>query len=365
MPKKKKKFNLLGAFSRIGGGVVKTGEAAKKIGTSVKAKGPEKGDEVSRRLAEIKRLETLREEELKEERKLREEEAWEGRAELKVPLSERLSEIFYGLLKSPSQKLVGSLKGIGTDLYRANLNISLEKYAALVLGISVIVAIFAVVFMILLRMPLILIPIGGFLGFGGTFFFAKSYPKRRAKSRTTAVNRLIPYAMRHMATQLSSGIGLPETMTSVSRAGYGALSEEFGRAIQDMNTGMSLEEALTAMDERLNSEPLRRALRQIQRTLRTGGDLSRTLNVLADETALEMRMKLRDYVQSLNMFTMIYMFISAVIPAMFMVVIMIAGRSGSGGGGISPQAAGVLYLIMLPFLMVYFLMMMKRFEPRL
>jgi len=435
MQKKKKKFSLLGAFSKIGGGVVKTGEAAKRLGAAVKVKAPEKGDEVSKRLAEIKRLETLREEDLREERKLMEEEgwgeraeiekklrekkaggeraelrrklreektgdereelrrklreektggkraelekklrdaemkmradekAWEARAELKRPLSERLSEVFYGFLKKPAQRLVGSLKGVSTDLYRANLSITPEKFAALLIGLSLSVTIFAAVFLLLLGASLILVPLVALMAFAFTFMLGKSYPKRKAKGRTTAVNRLIPYALRHMATQLSSGIGLPETMTSVSNAGYGALSEEFGMAIQDMNTGMSLEEALTEMDERVNSEPLRRALRQIQRTLRIGGDLSHTLNTLADETAFEMRAKLRDYVQSLNLFTLIYMFMSAVIPAMLMVVIMISGSRG--GGGITPSTAGVLYLILLPFMLVYFVIMIKRFEPRL
>jgi flagellar protein FlaJ len=166
-----------------------------------------------------------------------------------------------------------------------------------------------------------------------------------------------------MATQLTSGIGLPETMVSVSTADYGALSEEFGRTIHDVNTGMSMEEALEALDQRVNSEPLRRAIRQIIRTLRTGGDLSRTLNVLADETAYEMRMRLRDYVQSLNLMTMIYMFASAVVPSMLMVVIMIMGARG--GGGMPPHVAGMLYLILLPFMLIYFVFMIKRFEPRL
>jgi flagellar protein FlaJ len=152
-------------------------------------------------------------------------------------------------------------------------------------------------------------------------------------------------------------------MTSVSQADYGIISEEFGRVITDMNAGMSMEEALTALDKRVESEPLRRATRQIQRTLRTGGDLAKTLNSLADETAFEMRMKLRDYTQSLNLITMIYMFASAVLPAMLMIVIMIS--AAGGGGGITPQAAGVLYLLLLPFMLMYFVLMIKRFEPRL
>ena len=126
---------------------------------------------------------------------------------------------------------------------------------------------------------------------------------------------------------------------------------------------MGFEEALASMDKRIDSEPLRRATRQIKRALRTGGDLAKTLNVLADETAFELRMKLRDYTQSLNMFTMIYMFVSAVIPAMLMVTLSIS--SGGGRSGVSPQAAGVIYLVLLPFLLFYFVIMIKKFEPRL
>jgi len=174
---------------------------------------------------------------------------------------------------------------------------------------------------------------------------------------------MLPYALRHMGTQLSSGIGLPETIISVSKANYGVLSDEFNRIVRDMNKGLGFEEAITFLDKRVSSEPLQRATRQIRRALRTGGDLAKTLNLLADETAFEMRMKLRDYTQSLNMLTMIYMFISAVIPAMLMITINIS--AGGGRSGISPQVAGVIYLILLPFLLFYFILVIKGLEPRL
>ncbi len=345
--------------------MVKTGEAAQRVGASIKISRPppKKGDEVSQRLQEIKRLEAVREKELKEERKLLEEKKFEERAELRRPLSERLAGIFYGPLKRPAARLARFFKGMDKDLYKANLKTTPERYAAMMIGVSIIVAVFAVVVMVLLRMPLLFVPVGGIVAFLFSLMFIRTQPKRRAKARAGEVNQLIPYALRHMATQLSSGIGLPETMTSVSQADYGTMSEEFGRVIRDMHAGMSTEEALTSMNERVDSEPLRRATRQIQRTLRTGGDLSRTLSSLADETAFEMRMKLRDYTQSLNLLTMIYMFASAVIPAMLMVVIMIS--AGRGGGGITSQTAAVLYLILIPFMLMYFVMMIKRFEPRL
>jgi flagellar protein FlaJ len=367
MPRRRrKKLSMSRAFAAIGDAILRTGKRAEKQAppTPELREEPKVKDEVSKRLLEIKRLEFLREEELREEmRAEEEEERWEEREELKRPLSERLSDVFYGVLKKPAERMVTSFKGLGTDLYRANMDIAPERYVAFVIGMGIIVGIAGILLTLLMRIPPIFSILAGFLGFLFTFAIGKSYPRRRAFARATDVNRLIPYALRHMATQLSSGIGLPESMVSVSRAGYGALSEEFERSIHDMNTGMSMEEALAAMDARVNSEPLTRAIRQILRTLRTGGDLSRTLNVLADETAFEMRMKLRDYVQSLNLMTMIYMFASAVVPSMLMVVIMIMGARG--GGGMSPQTAGMLYLVLIPFMLFYFVFMIKRFEPRL
>ena len=345
--------------------MIKIGGATHRVGQAAKVtRGPkaEKVDEVTRRLRELKRLESLREEERAEKRKFREEKIWEERAELRRPLSERLSDVLYNPLKRPAQRLAKFFKGLDEDLYKANLRIPPERYAALMIGASLIVGALAFVLMILFLSPLFAL-VGGVLASMLALVFGKAQPGRRAKARVVKVNRVIPYALRHMATHLSSGIGLPETMTSISQADYGALSEEFSRVIRDMHTGMSTEEALATIDRSVDSEPLRRAIRQIQRTLRTGGDLANILKLLADETAFEMRMKLRDYTQSLNMLTMIYMFASAVIPAMLLVTIAVG--SSMGGAVISPPSAAVLFLVLLPVLLFYFVMMIKRFEPRL
>jgi len=251
---------------------------------------------------------------------------------------------------------------LSVDLDKANIRVAPKRYAALVISVSLIVGSFA--FVLAMRtLPIPLALIVGISSFIFAFVFSRSYPKYRAKSRVAEINREIPYALRHMATHLSSGIGLPDAMISISRADYGALSEEFDRVIRDMQIGMSAEEALAAMNERVDSRPLRRAVRQIQRVLRTGGDLSGILNSLAEETAFEMHMKLREYTQSLNMLAMIYMFASAVIPAML--IIMMSVTSSMGGAMFTTSTAGVFFLALLPVLLLCFVMLIKRLEPRL
>ncbi|MEM0358410.1 MAG: type II secretion system F family protein [Candidatus Hadarchaeales archaeon] len=350
-------------FSRVGGGVMRTGEVVSKARDLARL-GPPKEDEMTRRLRELKELELRVEEERREaeresrERRLREER----KEELRKPLSERLSQTFYGPLRHPAERLMGFFKGIDQDLYRANLPLSPERYVSLVLGVSILVALFSFLFSFLLFSTFLALLVAP-LSFLFSFTFGRIYPRSRVKSRAVAINREMPYALRHMATHLSSGIGLPESVTSVSKANYGVLSEEFGRVVRDMNGGMSMEEALTSLAQRVESEPLKRFVRQVVRTLRVGGDLSHLLNSLADETSFEMRMKLRDYTQSLNMLTLIYMFASSVVPALL--IIMTTVTSGMGGAAMSTQSAAVLFLLLVPFLLVVFLFMVKRFEPRL
>jgi flagellar protein FlaJ len=372
MPKtrKKRKPSLaIRLFSKVGGGVFRAGRGIAKVARGVrgvvralpKRKPVEKVDEVTRRLRELKRLQMLREEELAAERKKIEERIWEERIELRRPLSERLAESFYVPLKRPALRVVKFFKGLDEDLFKAGLAVPAERYVALMIGMSIIVGIVAFILMWLF-LPLPLALLGAMGGFVFTLMIGRVHPKSRARSRVVSVNRAIPYALRHMATQLSSGIGLPETMTSISQADYGALSEEFGRAVRDMHAGLSMDEALAAMDRRIESEPLRRAIRQIRRTMRTGGDLSSILGALADETAFDLRMKLRDYTQSLNTLTMIYMFASAVLPAMLIIMTIVTGFMGMAV--FPPQMIALFYLVLLPFILFYFVLMIKRMEPR-
>ncbi len=362
-------------FSAIGSGVIKTGEATKKasggvtkVGGSGGAEEAEERPDLSERLQELKSLETEKErleEEYGEEGVTEgEEERWESeREELQRPASERLAEIFSGVFGGISSKLADfyTFSGLDEELDRANMGYTPEQFIGLLLGIGLIVSVSAFVFVWFFFSALILaFPISG-VCFIVVVFVGRNRPRSKISSRASEVNQEIPYVLRHMATQLSSGVGLPETMTSVSNAGYGALSEEFERTLQEMKMGKSMSQALTELQERVDSDSLRRAIRQIQRTIKTGGDLSRTLDILADETATELRMKLRDYTQSLNMMTMIYMFAAAVIPSMLVVITIVT--TFMGGAFLPPTILTILYLMGIPFLLFYMVMIFRQMEP--
>lgn len=261
----------------------------------------------------------------------------------------------------------GLFKDIAVDLYRANMIMTASEYIAYSTGISVIVA---VLFSLLITLFIatfnpVLAPIGLALIiplFFMTLLLMKIQPKSKVKSRSDSFSRELPFALRHMATQLSSGSGLLETMRSISRSDYGVLSEEFKRGILEIDRGASIEEAYERMNLRIESEGLKKASRQIISTLRTGGNLANTLKLIAEEISNEMRMKLKDFIQILNTFALMFMFLVIVAPVL-MTTLVIAIGIAMKSLPIAPPLMWVLYSAFFGG-SLYLSFMVKRFEPK-
>ena len=288
--------------------------------------------------------------------------------ELKVPFSERLADVISDRFLNYSRKVESFFVNIQEDLYRANIIMPASKYISLSVGISALAALAVGIFFGILLASITDI-VGGLLGLSLgviTFFFllmlAKIYPKSKIKSRSEAFSRELPFALRHMATQLTSGSGLLETMRSVSLSDYGVLSGEFRRAILEIERGSTIEEAYERMNLRIKSAGLKKASRQIVSTLRTGGNLANTLKLIAEEVSLEMRMRLKDFIQTLNTFSLIYMFVVIVAPVLITTLVIAMGIAMKA----LPVSPEILWLLYLTFFgaSLYMSFMVKRFEPK-
>jgi flagellar protein FlaJ len=302
------------------------------------------------------------------EREEAEESVILEREQLKVPFTVRFVDSVAGVFSRFSLPSESLFKNIQEDLYKANILMPVSKYIAFSVGISAIIAVgSALLFSVLLGILLGLQ--GGLMGIAlalPIFFFvlmyAKMYPRSKVRARSDAFSRELPFALRHMATQLSSGSGLLETMRSVSQSGYGVLSEEFKRAILEIDRGATIEEAYERMNLRIDSAGLKKTSRQIISTLRTGGNLAKTLKIIAEEVSLEMRMKLKDFIQTLNTFSLMYMFIVIVAPVLITTLVIAMGIAMKG----LPMPPATLWLLYLAFfgISVYMSFMIKRFEPK-
>ncbi|AEK73289.1 hypothetical protein GQS_06955 [Thermococcus sp. 4557] len=344
-------------LERLGG---KTIEVAEKPVRKIP-----QGKSVQERLRALKELQKEIEAEKAEgetEKEMEEIIEWRKK-EIQRPFSDRLADTMLRYFRGPIESMTSSFKGLDQDLYRASILTPPDRYVALILAVAIFAGIFGFIFAYLLYMPVETSALIGVLGFIGGFFYMRQYPKMVWKRRVAEVERSMPYALRHMASLLSAGVGISEAMLSVARADYGVISEEFELVLRDMRTGSSFEDALMKFDEKMGSENVSRVVKQILRAVKFGGNLSEILYKLAEDFAFEYRMKLVEYVQRVNGIAFIYMFLTIVMPTMFVVGIL-AGSVMARQLIMPPETLAVILLFAFPAISMIIINMIKKGEPR-
>ena len=190
-----------------------------------------------------------------------------------------------------------------------------------------------------------------------------SYPKLKRKRQYNDLNLELPYALRHMGTELKSGKGLYDTLTTISNSNYGSLSQEYKRVLEEIKYGKSTEESLQNMVKRVNSDGLKRTTQQIITTLRIGSNLANSLNIIAEDITFDMQIKLKEYSQKLNGFILIYTFIAILGPVILLIMLMAA--STIMGDIVPGSLILILYGFFFPLIVVFLGVLIKKLEPKI
>ena len=197
---------------------------------------------------------------------------------------------------------------------------------------------------------------------GMFYVFLIYYPKIKEQKNYSDLNQELPYALRHMGIELKSGKGLHDTLLTIRNSGYGSFSKEINRVLEEVKYGKSTEDSLLEMSERIKSEGLTRAIQQIVGTLRVGGNLAYSLDIIAKDISFEMQIKLKEYSQKLNSFILIYTFIAILAPVISLIMLM-AGSTVMGDV-ISSNMLMLIYSVFFPMIVMFMGVFIKRLEPK-
>ena len=196
-----------------------------------------------------------------------------------------------------------------------------------------------------------------------TYTFLIYYPQIKEKNSYSDLNQELPYALRHMSIELKSGKGLHDTMLTIKNSDYGSLSKEFTRVLEEIKFGKQTEESLQEMSHRVNSEGLSRTIHQIIGTLRVGGNLANSLDIIAKDISFETQIKLKEYSQKLNSFILIYTFIAILAPVI--ILIMLMAGSTVMGDVISGNLLILVYSLFFPLVVMMMGITIKKLEPKI
>ena len=153
-------------------------------------------------------------------------------------------------------------------------------------------------------------------------------PKIKAKQISRNIEKNLPYALRHMLIEVSSGISLYQAMVSVSQD-YGEASDEFERIISDVQGGKSQVEAIEDSIARTESQMYRRTQWQLINSVKSGANVTSTLDSLVDTIIEEQKLEVQNYGEDLNPFILMYLMLAVIFPSLG-VTLMIVLSSFTG-----------------------------------
>lgn len=254
-------------------------------------------------------------------------------------------------------------------LYSANMKFSLNQWLALTISAAAISAILVFAITVAVSIATDISPIIILVLPIITFIFAilvmVLIPKFKAGQRASEISVELPFALRHMATELKAGIGLYKTVQTIATADYGVLSEEFARTVSEIEEGTDSKEALRHFAMRTQSRALRTALMHVVRALKTGGNLSEIMSIIAEEVSFNMRTKIRDYAEKMNFFGVVFIFGAIVIPVFIAILGSIMNAPVSLGNiSMPPLMIAMFFTLAMPMALGMLVFYLKMTQPR-
>ena len=231
------------------------------------------------------------------------------------------------------------------ELIKSELGVNEKEYGAMMLFLILFYTIFFGALLTLLlskMMPENGVLLGIGLGlFMGVMVFVQviMYPTMIVRKKVNSIEKNLVFALRAILVQLKSGIALFDSMTMVARGDYGTISQEFQKAVDEINTGTPEQEALERMSENNPSPFLRKSLWQIVNGMNAGADISDILAETVKSMLREQKIAINKYGAQLKVLSLMYMMIGVIMPALGVTLLIILFTFPMVGDAVAKQPA--------------------------
>jgi flagellar protein FlaJ len=229
------------------------------------------------------------------------------------------------------------LAGLDRTLASTKIALAVDEYVALSILISIVLCIAVGIigaFMGLPLPPIVLAPVVGVVAFFALVLFVPRYLSQR---RAEELERVLPDALRQMASTLRAGVSVDAALEDISKSNYGELSKEFTRVVNEVSRGRTLESALLALARRSNAPLYERAFNLIVEGIERGAALASVLDSVAND-AKEVHVIRRERVTATTQQVM-FLFAVALFACPFIIGLTVGVGTTTGGGGGGGKAA--------------------------
>ncbi len=284
-----------------------------------------------------------------------------------------------------AQQLVnrGYFNALAKEIQKANLDVLLESYVAIMLlsaflsifvGVIIMIALFF--FDVGFSAPFFTLREGGILARFGmvfwipfvapilTFLLLYMYPSTERGGIEKKINQELPFAVIHMNAIAGSGIAPAELFRIIGiSSDYPTLRKEFRKILNQINLyGYDLVTALNNASKSAPSERLAELFSGLSTSITSGASLNEFFEKRAESLLLGYRLEREKYTQVAETFLDVYISIVIAAPMVFMLLIVILALTGSDLG-FSPFMLSVFSAVGVGLLNLFFLAFLTLKQP--
>ena len=260
-------------------------------------------------------------------------------------------------------RLASSLPTLKTDLRIARVRQSPAKFVEKSLKVSVMYALlFTVLFFFVFDKAGIslffLLPAFAVLC-AMIFQYMIISLKAKIKKRERGINKEVLFVGRYLLVKLYSGRPLLNALieTSSSR-GVGA--RYIQEIVDDIETGSTIEQALTNAMTYSPSEKLRKILFHLNNALQLGIDVTKPLESVLKELTIEEELEIKRYGKKLNTMVIFYMLAAVILPSLGVAMFIVISSFINFPISLTGLLVFVFFLIVLQFI---FITMFRSIRP--
>jgi tight adherence protein B len=184
------------------------------------------------------------------------------------------------------------------------------------------------------RPNLLALPVFGLVG----YFLPKLWLMRRVAARRQAFNDQLPDTISLIANALRSGMSLLQAMDMVAREAGPPMSQEFARVGREIGLGLSPEQALQHLKQRIRSDDVELLVTAINVQHEVGGNMAELLDGIAQ--TIRERVQLKGEVRTITTQQRASGYVLGLLPVVTAVLLML----------VNPRYMGSLFV--MPYLIL-------------
>jgi tight adherence protein C len=152
------------------------------------------------------------------------------------------------------------------------------------------------------------------------FFLPAFWLRRRVRQRKHEIDRALPDALDMLTIGVEAGLAFESALLRVAEQWQNALTEEFRRAVREMQLGSAREEALRRMADRTGVESLGTFVAVLVQSTRLGVSIAQVLHTQAAQMRLKRRQLAEERARQASV-KMVFPLVFLIFPAIFIIVL--------------------------------------------